>query len=144
MSGASSAAEVIRILGLQPHPEGGYFGEIFRDAPAGGGRGACTSIYFLLAAGQKSHWHKVDAVEIWHYHAGAPLALSVADDDGGITTMTLGPDVAAGERPQGIVPADAWQSAESLGDWTLVGCTVSPAFQFEGFVLAAPGWRPGQ
>lgn len=144
MTGATTAAEVIRALGLQPHPEGGYFGEIYRDVSADGGRGVCTSIYFLLAAGQKSHWHKVDAVEVWHYHAGAPLALNVYGDDGRVVSTTLGANLSAGERPQGIVPANAWQSAESLGDWTLVGCTVSPAFQFEGFELAAPGWRPSQ
>ena len=144
MPSATTAADVIRTLGLQPHPEGGYYGEIFRDTPADGSRGACTSIYFLLAAGQVSHWHKVDAVEIWFYHAGAPLALSVCGDGQPIVTTTLGADLTAGERPQGIVPANAWQSARSLGDWTLVGCTVSPAFQFEGFVLAAPGWHPGQ
>lgn len=144
MSGATTAADVIRTLGLQPHPEGGYFGEIYREIPADGGRGACTSIYFLLAAGQVSHWHRVDAVEVWHYHAGAPLTLSVYDDDKGIIATTLGTNLPAGERPQGIVPANAWQSAKSLGDWTLVGCTVSPAFQFEGFELAAPGWHPGQ
>jgi predicted cupin superfamily sugar epimerase len=144
MTGATTADDVIRTLGLQPHPEGGYFGEIYRDAPADGGRGACTSIYFLLAAGQKSHWHRVDAVEVWHYHAGSPLALSIYGDDKRVVTATLGADLSAGERPQGIVPANAWQSAKTLGDWTLVGCTVSPAFQFEGFELAAPGWHPGQ
>ena len=136
-----SAAEVIALLQLQPHPEGGHFRETFRDAPADGGRGASTAIYFLLRAGQRSHWHRVDAAEIWHWHAGAPLTLAIADGDGR-REVALGPDLMAGERPQAVVPPFAWQAAESRGAWTLVGCTVAPAFRFEGFELAPPGWEP--
>ena len=139
----SEVSHIIAALGLQPHPEGGHFVEVFRDAPADGSRGAVTSIYYLLAAGERSHWHAVDAVELWHFHAGAPLALHISGDGKTAETLRLGADLAAGERPQAIVPADAWQSAESLGDWTLVGCTVAPAFQFEGFRMAPPGWQPG-
>ncbi|MDI4658271.1 cupin domain-containing protein [Xanthobacter autotrophicus] len=136
-----SAAEVIALLQLQPHPEGGHFRETFRDAPAGGGRGASTAIYFLLKAGQRSHWHRVDAAEVWHWHAGAPLTLAIADGEGR-REVALGPDLKAGERPQAVVPPFAWQAAQSRGDWTLVGCTVAPAFHFEGFELAPPGWEP--
>ena len=145
MSVVLSSADVIARLGLKPHPEGGHFREIFRDSRLiDGRRAASTSIYFLLARGERSHWHKVDAVEIWHYHAGAPLRLEVAvADSGPIERLTLGADLAAGQRPQGIVPTGAWQAAESLGDWTLVGCTVAPGFEFAGFVLAPPNWAPG-
>jgi hypothetical protein len=137
-----SAAEIIRLLDLKPHPEGGHFCETFRDARTiDGKRAASTAIYFLLARGERSHWHRVDAVEVWHYYAGAPLTLEIADGDAR-TTVTLGPDIAAGERPQGIVPAGAWQAAHSLGDWTLVGCTVAPGFEFAGFELAPKGWSP--
>jgi uncharacterized protein len=139
-----TAADVIRLLDLKPHPEGGHYRETFRDPrTVEGGRAASTAIYFLLARGERSHWHRVDAVEVWHWHAGAPLRLSIADR-GRRETLTLGPDLAAGERPQGIVPAHAWQAAESLGDWTLVGCTVAPGFEFSGFELAPPGWEPGE
>ncbi|MFG1379541.1 cupin domain-containing protein [Xanthobacter autotrophicus] len=141
-----SAEEVIALLELQPHPEGGHFRETFRDAPsgrdvAGEARGASTAIYFLLAAGQRSHWHRVDAAEVWHWHAGAPLTLAIADGDGR-RAVVLGPDLKTGERPQAVVPPFAWQAAESRGAWTLVGCTVAPAFRFEGFELAPPGWEP--
>ena len=141
----SSAAEIIRLLDLEPHPEGGHYRQTFCDArTVDGERAASTAIYFLLARGERSHWHKVDAVEAWHYHAGAPLALIVAADPGGpVQSITLGPDLAAGERPQAIVPAHAWQAAHSLGDWTLVGCTVAPGFEFKGFELAPQGWAPG-
>lgn len=139
------AAAVIATLGLQPHPEGGWYAETWRDAPADGSRGAGTAIYFLLEAGQVSHWHRVDAVEIWHHHAGGSLDLQVAPDDTGpVETIRLGPDLAAGERPQGIVPAGAWQAARPVDGAVLVGCTVSPAFRFEGFELAPPGWEPGR
>jgi predicted cupin superfamily sugar epimerase len=140
-----SAAEVIRLLDLRPHPEGGHFRETFRDERTlDGGRAASTAIYFLLARGERSHWHRVDAVEAWHWHAGSPLALATAaGDTGPVARVTLGPDLAAGERPQAIVPAGAWQAAESLGAWTLVGCTVAPGFEFAGFELAPPGWNPG-
>jgi predicted cupin superfamily sugar epimerase len=141
---ALTAAEIIRKLDLKPHPEGGHFRETFRDPRVDqNGRAASTAIYFLLAKGERSHWHRVDAVEAWHHHAGAPLVLEMAaDDNGPIRRMKLGPDIAMGERPQGIVPAGHWQAAESLGDWTLVGCTVAPGFQFETFELAAKGWAP--
>ncbi len=140
--GRSSAAAIIASLGLQPHPEGGHYRETFRDSAVdGAGRARSTAIYFLLARGERSHWHRVDAVEIWHHYAGDPLTLRIADD-GGSRTVCLGPDVAAGQSPQAIVPASAWQSAESLGDWTLAGCTVAPAFEFAHFELAPKGWEP--
>jgi predicted cupin superfamily sugar epimerase len=141
MMSSLAAADVIRLLELKPHPEGGHFRETFRDARKLEGRAASTAIYFLLARGERSHWHRVDAVEIWHYHAGAPLELSIAGTNGA-TTVRLGPDLAAGERPQAVVPAGAWQSAETLGDWTLVGCTVAPGFEFAGFALAPKAWSP--
>ena len=132
------------MLELKPHPEGGHFRETFRDPQKiGGGRAASTAIYFLLARVERSHWHRVDAVEVWHFHAGAPLMLEIAQDSGGRQRITLGPDLAAGERPQAVVPVRAWQSAESLGAWTLVGCTVAPAFDFAGFEMAPPSWEPG-
>lgn len=139
-----SAADVIRLLGLRPHPEGGHFIETFRDPRTlEGGRATSTAIYFLLARGERSHWHRVDAVEIWHHHAGAPLRLEIAASAEGPTQhITLGPDLGAGERPQGIVPAGHWQAASSLGDWTLVGCTVAPGFEFSAFELAPPDWGP--
>jgi len=140
-----AAADVIRLLDLKPHPEGGHFRETFRDPRTiDGRRAASTAIYFLLAAGERSHWHCIDAVETWHYYAGAPLALEIAASDGGpVERMTLGPDIAAGERPQAIVPARAWQAAASLGAWTLTGCTVAPGFEFEQFELAPKGWMRG-
>ncbi|QCK84805.1 cupin domain-containing protein [Phreatobacter aquaticus] len=139
-----TADAIIRLLDLQPHPEGGYFRETFRDVAPDGGRAASTLIYFLLKRGERSHWHRVDAVETWHVYAGAPLRLSMAATDAGpVTELILGSDLARGERPQGVVPTDHWQAAESLGDWTLVGCTVAPGFDFAGFTLAPPGWAPG-
>ena len=137
-----TAEAVIAALGLEPHPEGGHFRETFRDLPPDGGRGAATAIYYLLRAGEVSRWHRIDALEIWHWYAGAPLALSVSDEGNGVTTSNLGPDIAAGQRPQAVVPAGAWQSAVSLGDWSLLGCTVSPAFEFAGFELAPKDWTP--
>ncbi len=139
----TTAAEIIAKLGMQRHPEGGWYVESYRHAGEGGGRGACTAIYFLLPAGERSHWHKVDAVEIWHWYAGAPLELGLSLDGKTQSTLTLGPNLESGQRPQAVVPTDAWQAAASLGDWTLVGCTVSPAFDFAGFELAPPGWEPG-
>ena len=135
--------DIIRLLGLAPHPEGGHYVETWRDAPADGTRGSGTAIYYLLSAGEVSRWHRVDATEIWHWHAGAPLTLALWDGQGAVRTVRLGPDLTAGERPQAIVPADVWQSAESTGAWTLVGCTVSPAFRFSGFEVAPDDWRPG-
>jgi predicted cupin superfamily sugar epimerase len=138
------AAEVIRLLDLKPHPEGGHFRECFRDARAvEGARAASTAIYFLLARGERSHWHRVDAAEVWHHYAGAPLVLEIAARERApIERVRLGSDLAAGERPQAVVPAGAWQAAESLGDWTLVGATVAPGFRFESFELAPKGWSP--
>ena len=138
-----TAAEIIRRLALQPHPEGGWYAETFRDAEGPDGRSRSTAIYYLLEAGQRSHWHRVDAVEIWHFYAGAPLALSLAPPDGPAVTLALGPDFADGQRPQAVVPQGWWQAAESLGVYTLVGCTVAPGFTFSGFELAPPGFAPG-
>ena len=150
MTEASDAQEdagaIIRALGLQPHPEGGHFRETFRDpaAPGGNGRGASTAIYYLLRAGEVSHWHRVDAAEVWHWYGGAPLELSISEEDKHVEALVLGSDIAAGQRPQIVVPAHAWQSARSLGAWTLTGCTVAPAFRFEGFEMAPPDWQPGK
>lgn len=139
-----TAAEVVALLGLEPHPEGGWYRETFRDgATVDGGRAASTAIYFLLAAGQRSRWHRVDAAEVWHFHCGAPLALAIAPPACAATRLRLGIDLVAGERPQAVVPAGHWQQAESLGAWTLVGCTVAPAFLFERFELAGGGFEPG-
>jgi uncharacterized protein len=141
---APIAADIIRLLDLKPHPEGGHFRETFRDSRSIDGRAASTAIYFLLARGERSHWHRVDAVEIWHFHAGAALTLEIAaHDQGPIERVALGPNLATGERPQVVVPAHAWQAATSTGDWTLVGCTVTPGFEFSGFDLARAGWSPG-
>jgi uncharacterized protein len=142
MSASLSPAEIIRLLGMRPHPEGGHFCETFRDSKLiDGKRPASSAIHFLLTRGERSHWHRVDAAEGWHWHAGAPLRLSVFED-GRNRDVTLGPNLAAGERPQAIVPVHAWQAAESLGDWTLVGCTVAPAFEWAGFELAPKDWAP--
>lgn len=141
MTGGATAAELIRHLDLAPHPEGGHYRETFRAPAPPGERGAATQIYFLLQAGEVSRWHRVDAVEIWHWYAGAPLALSVAAT-GAATTLRLGADLGAGEAPHHVVPRLAWQSARSLGAWTLCGCTVAPAFEFAGFELAPEGWSP--
>jgi len=152
----TTADDLIARLRLEPHPEGGWYRQTFCDAVEGG-RARSTAIYFLLERHQRSHWHRVDAVEVWHWYAGAPLELSIAPPqpveaapiaDGSVAAaagwqaLTLGSDFAAGQRPQGIVPTDHWQSARSLGDWTLVGCTVAPGFEFDGFELAPPGWAP--
>ncbi len=137
-----TAEAIIALLHLAPHPEGGHFREVFRDHPAGPeGRGFSTAIYYLLDVGETSEWHRVDAAEIWHFYSGSPLALQIADEHGH-RTLHLGPDLMAGEVPQIVVPAGAWQAAESIGDWTLVGCTVAPGFEFAGFELAPPGWVP--
>lgn len=135
------AAEIIRLLDLKRHPEGGHYRETFRDSRMLEGRAASTAIYFLLARGERSHWHRVDAVETWHHYAGAPLKLSIAIDRHR-DVITLGSDFAAGQRPQAVVPLNSWQAAETLGDWTLCGCTVAPGFDFAGFELAPEGWSP--
>ena len=143
MSKLLTAQQIIRLLDLKPHPEGGHFRETFRDPQTvEAGRAASTAIYFLLARGERSHWHRVDAAEAWHWYAGAPLALDIAAAPALRQRVVLGCDLAAGERPQAIVPAHAWQAAESLGDWTLVGCTVAPGFEFAKFELAPMDWKP--
>ena len=141
---ASSAADIIRLLELQPHPEGGHFREMFRDPRQTEGRSVSTAIYYLLRKGERSHWHRVDAAEVWHYYAGAPLALHVAENEKAKPAMNvLGKNLAADERPQVVVAQGHWQAAESLGEWTLVGCTVAPGFEFSGFELARKDWSPG-
>lgn len=133
-----TADEIIAQLELQPHPEGGYYRQTWVAQTEGAERPVGTAIYFLLRDGGASHWHKVDATEIWFYHAGAPLVLSIAENDAGpAQDLTLSGDLRTG-APQGIVPKDWWQAARTTGDWTLVSCTVSPGFQFEGFILAPP------
>ena len=137
MASSSTIDEIIHLLELAPHPEGGWFRETWRDTLSGGGRGHGTAIYFLLPGDVINRWHRVDAVEIWHHLAGAPLDLSITPDTaaGRVEIHRLGTDLVAGERPQGIVPAHQWQRAKSLGAWTLVSCTVSPAFEFSGFEM---------
>jgi 2-polyprenyl-6-methoxyphenol hydroxylase-like FAD-dependent oxidoreductase/predicted cupin superfamily sugar epimerase len=139
---STTPQEIIARLGMTPHPEGGHYVETYRAPAPGGERAAVTAIYFLLQAGEVSHWHRVDAAEIWLHHAGAPLALSIFEEGAGEITLHLGSDLAAGQRPQAVVPPHAWQSARSQGDWTLVSCTVAPAFEFSHFELAPPGWSP--
>jgi predicted cupin superfamily sugar epimerase len=136
------AEDVAAALGLAPHPEGGWYRETWRDAPAGGRRGAGTAILFLLSAERHAHWHRVDAAELWLWHAGGPLVLTLSPDGHDAEAHLLGPDLGASQSPQRLVPAGWWQTAASLGRWTLVSCTVSPAFRFEGFELAPPDWRP--
>lgn len=132
-----TAEEIIAQLNLAPHPEGGHYRQTWQADNAGRAVGTC--IYFLLAEGEKSHWHTVDAVEIWHYYAGAPLVLSMAETaDGPAQDHILGPELTNGQHPQLIVPTQHWQSARTTGAWTLVGCTVSPGFEFAGFTLADP------
>lgn len=142
MTDRLTAQDVIRTLSLEPHPEGGHFRETFRDARQIDGRAVSTAIYFLLGRGEGSHWHRIDAVEVWHWYAGAPLVLEIRREPRHVKRLTLGCDLTAGERPQAVVPAHAWQAARSLGDWTLCGCTVAPGFDFKAFELAPPGWSP--
>lgn len=140
---SQNAKDIIRLLDLKPHPEGGHYRETFRDARSDqNGRSACTAIYFLLDVGEVSEWHRVDAAEIWHWHAGAPLVITVSENGHDASAHHLGPDLVSGQRPQFVVPAGWWQTATSLGAWTLVGCTVAPGFEFSGFELAPAGWRP--
>lgn len=137
-----SARAIVEALKMERHPEGGWYIETFRDG-AGSPRGHSTAIYYLLERGERSHWHRVrDAAEVWHYYAGAPMALSIAEDGRPGETLKLGPDILSGERPQAIVPAGWWQSAASMGAWTLVGCTVSPGFDFAAFEMAPADWQP--
>ena len=137
-----TSADIIARLGLAPHPEGGWYRETFRDARLVDGRSASTAILYLLDVGDVSEWHRVDAVEIWHWHAGAPLVITTSPNGHDASAHHLGSNLAAGQRPQFVVPEGHWQTATSLGAWTLVGCTVAPGFRFEGFELAPPGWRP--
>ncbi|SMC77752.1 cupin domain-containing protein [Rhizobium sp. RU36D] len=138
------AEDIITALAMQPHPEGGWFVETYRD-PAGGRRGHSTAIYYLLKSGERSHWHRVrDAAEVWHYYAGAPLALYSSEDGLTVETIVLGADILRGERPQAVIPANGWQAAESLGEFTLVGCTVAPGFDYASFEMASPEWEPGK
>lgn len=132
---------IIAHLRMEPHPEGGHYVETHRDHGSEV-RARSTAIYFLLKAGEKSHWHHVDAVEYWLWHAGDPLALSISADGDLAFTLRLGADLAAGHTPQAVVPAGAWQAAETLGDWSLVSCIVAPGFRFSGFTLAPPDWAP--
>jgi predicted cupin superfamily sugar epimerase len=135
-SDSLTADEVIRLLQLKPHPEGGYYRETFRDDKKPGERSASTAIYFLLRQGQISRWHRIDAVEVWHWYGGAPIRLQLRNGDDPVETVLLGNDLLKYERPQVVVPAHVWQTAETLGAWTLVGCTVAPGFEFAGFELA--------
>ena len=142
--GNQPAGAVRDALGLAPHPEGGHFRELWRDRPPSGERGAGTSILFLLAAGERSRWHRVDAAEIWLWQAGAPLSLGIHGDEIQCRTLRLGPDLARGEELQGVVPKRAWQEASSLGAWSLASCVVAPAFEFAGFEMAPAGWSPSR
>ena len=134
-SGSPTADEVIRLLQLEAHPEGGYYRETFRDSKSAEGRSVSTAIYFLLKKGQFSRWHRIDSVEVWHWYGGAPLQLLIRNGEAPVETVLLGNDFLKNERPQAVVPAHAWQAAETLGEWTLVGCTVAPGFEFAGFQL---------
>ncbi|HEY1635079.1 MAG TPA: cupin domain-containing protein [Acidimicrobiales bacterium] len=138
------ADEIIEHLQLTPHPEGGSYRQTWRAPTETNERAAGSAIYFLLRRGEVSRWHRVDAAEVWHYYEGAPLEVAISTDGATVRLVALGPDLAAGQRPQFVVPADAWQRARSLGDHTLVGCTVSPAFEFAGFEVADPDWQPGR
>jgi uncharacterized protein len=138
-----TAAEVVRLLELKPHPEGGYYRETWRDErKVEGGRAASTLIYYLLDTGDVSDWHRVDAAEVWHWYGGAPLVITVSANGHDAEAHHLGPDLRARQKPQFVVPQGWWQTATSLGAWTLVGCTVAPAFEFSGFEIAPPDWRP--
>ncbi|MGO9545666.1 MAG: cupin domain-containing protein [Rhodomicrobium sp.] len=137
-----SEAQVREALGLKPHPEGGHYRELWRDTPKTGDRGSASSILFLLAGGERSHWHRIDATEVWLWQAGAPLLLGLCEPHGSRRTIRLGPDAGTGETFQGIVPPYIWQEASSLGAWTLVSCIVAPAFQFDSFELAPADWSP--
>ncbi|SEA47849.1 cupin domain-containing protein [Rubrimonas cliftonensis] len=138
----TSARQIIDALGLERHPEGGWYRETWRAHAEAGERPTGTAIYYLLPADEFSHWHRVDADEIWHFHAGAPLSLTLSPNGHDAQAHLLGADVLAGQKPQAIVPAGWWQCATTVGAWTLVTCTVSPGFTFEGFEMAPPDWRP--
>lgn len=140
-AGDLGANEIVRLLNMAPHPEGGHYAETYRAA--GDGRAVMTANYYLLEADQVSAWHRVNAEEAWLWHAGGPLTLTLSPPDGkGAASLVLGPDLRAGQRPQALIPAHHWQTAETLGHWTLLSCVVAPGFEFSGFTLAPPGWRP--
>jgi hypothetical protein len=142
-SASTDAASVIRLLNLQPHPEGGHYRETFRDPHLlEHERAASSHIYYLLGVGEVSEWHRVDAAEIFHFYAGAPMVLTLSENGHDASAFHLGVDLQSGQRPHLVVPAGTWQTATSLGAWTLVGCTVAPAFEFAGFEMAPVGWRP--
>jgi predicted cupin superfamily sugar epimerase len=139
-----NAGDLIKELSLTPHPEGGWYAETHRDSPPDGRRGSLTQIYYLLEAGQSSAWHRVnDATEIWHHYAGGPLILRLSMDGRSLEEQILGPDIAAGQVPQIVVPPGCWQAALPLAGWSLSGCTVAPAFEFAAFEMAPEGWEPG-
>jgi predicted cupin superfamily sugar epimerase len=143
MEAAADVRSVIAALGLRPHPEGGWYAETWRAPATGDQRAVGSAILYLLAAGERSHWHRVDAAEIWQWSGGDGLELRIwSDGEATVATHRLGDDIATGERPQVVVPAGAWQAARPLGAWTLVGCIVTPAFEFAGFELAPPDWEP--
>jgi uncharacterized protein len=138
------ARALIDRLHLEPHPEGGWYRRTFTHHELGpGGRPLSSAILYLLGPGEQSRWHRVDAVELWHFHAGEPLALALSPDGVRVRTRVLGPDVGRGHEPQVVVPAGTWQAAHPLGSWVLVGCTMTPAFVDDGFEMAPPGWQPG-
>jgi predicted cupin superfamily sugar epimerase len=138
------AQAIVDTLGMVPHPEGGWYAETFRTAAEAGGRAAASAIYFLLREGERSHWHRVDACEIWLWHAGSALRLYRSADGVEVETVLLGAKLAADERPQAVVAEGVWQSAESAGAWSLVSCVVAPAFDFAGFTMGPAGWAPGE
>lgn len=141
----ATAKAIIERLGLSPHPEGGWYRETWRAEAKAGERASATAIHFLLEAHQRSHWHRVDAAELWLWHAGGPLALlTAADETGPVARRILGGDVLVGEAPQLLVPTGHWQAAEPVGGWALASCVVSPGFEFAGFELADAGWSPGE
>ncbi len=139
----ANAKKLIELLGLEPHPEGGWYCRTFKDFQPNDKRAKSTAIYYLLQKGERSHWHRVDAAEVWHYYGGAPLKLMISADGISTREVILGTDFAKDQRPQAIVEKMYWQSATSLGEWTLCGCTVSPGFEFAGFEMAKEGWEPG-
>jgi predicted cupin superfamily sugar epimerase len=141
---ARDAQQVIDAFGMVPHPEGGWYAETYRAPSAAGERSAVSTIYFLLKQGERSHWHIVDATEIWLWHAGSPVRLHVSADGRASDIVLLGSDIVAGERPQAVVPVGAWQAAESTDGWALVSCVVAPGFEFRGFTMAPEGWAPGE
>ncbi len=137
-----NAQELIKMLGLEKHPEGGWYRQTFRDEDGTGKRAVSSAIYYLLQKKERSHWHRVDAAEVWHHYAGAPLKLYISADGKATREIILGNDIAAGQRPQAVVEKGQWQGAQSLGEWSLCGCTVAPGFEFEGFEMAPENWKP--